>query len=72
MSKEFDNMVEKVIKAIELIEPDNSAEDIHKKCIAYMIIKMCESEDIFNDNLLLLDKESSNGLNANYQKKFRR
>lgn len=70
--KDFDNMVEKVIKAIELIEPDTPKEDIHKKCIEYMIIKMCENEDIFNNNLLLLDRESENGMNSNYQKKFRR
>ena len=69
---DFDNMVNKIIKVINEIEPANSKEDIHKKCITYMIIKMCETEDIFNNNLLLLDKESTNGLTANYQKKFRR
>ena len=71
MSKEFDDMVTKVIKAIKEIEPDLPKEDIHKKCITYMIIKMCENEDIFNQNLYLLDKEAQNGANANYQKKFK-
>lgn len=72
MSNDFNNMVEKVIKAINEIEPDTPKKDLHKKCITYMIIKMCENEEIFNNNLLLLDKESTNGLNANYQKKFKR
>ena len=71
MNNDFDAMVEKVIKAINEIEPGNSKEDIHKKCITYMIIKMCENEDIFNQNLYLLDKEAENGASANYQKKFK-
>lgn len=69
---DFDNMVNKIIKVINEIEPTNSKEDIHKKCITYMIIKMCETEEIFKNNLLLLDRESENGMNSNYQKKFRR
>ena len=72
MNNEFDIMVEKVIKAINEIEPGNSKEDIHKKCITYMIIKMCENEEIFNNNLLILDKYARNGNEANYQKKIKR
>lgn len=71
MNKDFDNMVNKIIKAIKEIYPENSKEDIHKKCILYMIMKMCENEEIFNNNLYLLDKEAENGASANYQKKFK-
>lgn len=71
MNKDFDNMVNKVIKAINEIAPENSKEDIHKKCILYVLFKLCENEEIFNENLYLLDKSSQNGLNANYQKKFK-
>lgn len=71
MNNDFNNMVNKIIKAIEEIYPENSKEDIHKKCILYMIMKMCENEEIFNNNLYLLDKEAENGASANYQKKFK-
>lgn len=69
---DFDKMVSKVIKAIKEIEVDTKLEDVHKKCIIYFILKACENEEIFSDNLLILDKQASNGIEANYQKKFRR
>lgn len=69
---DFDKMVNKVIKAIKEIEVDTKLEDVHKKCIIYFILKACENEEIFSDNLLILDKQASNGIEANYQKKFRR
>lgn len=61
MSKEFDNMVDKVIKAIKEIEPDIPKEEIHKKCIIYVLYKMCESEEIFTENLYILDTYAENG-----------
>lgn len=70
MNKDFDKMVNKVIKAIKEIEPGNRMEDIHKKCILYAIIKMCESEELFTENLLILDKYASNG--AEHTKKLKR
>ena len=72
MNNDFDKMVSKVIKAINEIEPDTKLEDVHKKCIIYFILKACENEEIFSDNLLILDKQAINGMNSNYQKKFRR
>ena len=72
MNNDFDNMVEKIIKAIKEIDPSSSQEEIHKSCILYVLIKLCESEEILKNNMLILDKESENGLNANYQKKFKR
>lgn len=71
MNNDFDNMVEKIIKAIKEIDPSSSQEEIHKRCILYVIMKMCESEEILKNNVLILDRESQNGLKANYQKKFK-
>ena len=35
-------------------------------------MKACENEEIFLDNLCILDKYSQNGVVANYQKKMSR
>lgn len=69
-NNDFENMVEKIVKAIKKIEPSSTREEIHKTCILYVIMKMCESEEILKNNLLILDRESQNGLKANYQKKY--
>ena len=39
-------MVEKIIKAIKEIKPSSTQEELFKGCIFYVIIKMCESEEI--------------------------
>lgn len=62
MSKEFDEMVEKVINAIDQIAVNTTIEQREKIMIEYFMRKMCESEEIFNDNLKILDKHSQNGL----------
>ena len=68
----FNNIVDEIVKAINGIETINENEKLYKEKILYVLIKLCETEDIFNNNLLILDKESTNGLTANYQKKFKR
>ena len=70
MSKEFNNMVDRAIKAIKDITPMNQREDIYKMTLIYAICKLCETEEIFNDNLRLLDRQAENGSEANYQKKI--
>ena len=72
MESEFDMIVDKVIIAIQEINPSSKKEDIHKQCLIYFIMKACENEEIFLDNLCILDKYSQNGVVANYQKKMSR
>ena len=43
MNNDFDAMVEKVIKAIREIYPENKQQYITKECILYILNKMCES-----------------------------
>ena len=72
MNDDFDNIVTKIFKAINRVEPANKEEAFYKEKILYVLCKLCETEEILNNNLLILDKESTNGLTANYQKKFKR
>ena len=69
---DFKNTVDKIFKAINEIETANKEETLHKEKILYVLLKLCETEEILNENILILDKESTNGLTANYQKKFKR
>ena len=51
----------KIIKTIDNLELEDEKENIIKICVEYMLVKMCENEQIFNENLLILDRYASNG-----------
>lgn len=59
---EWKSTTDKIIKAVDELKLATDREEVIKITIEYMLIKMCESEEIFNDNLGILDREASNGL----------
>lgn len=58
MSKEeeWDIAITKIIKAISDLQMANDREEVIKIAVQYMVYKMCQTEEIFNDNLRLLDE----------------
>lgn len=62
--------ISKIIKAIDSLELANDKENIIKITVEYMLIKMCESEEIFTDNLLILDRYASNGIIRKTERKM--
>lgn len=68
----WQNTTSKIIKTIDSLEVDNEKENFIKVSIEYLLIKMCESEEIFNDNLLILDRYASNGIAKKTERKMNR
>ena len=60
---DFEKATTKILKAINEIKTESKNEELSKLAIQYMILKMCESEKIFNDNLRILDLYADNGIN---------
>ena len=60
---DFEKATTKILKAIKEIKTETKNEEFSKLAIQYMIVKMCESEKTFNDNLRILDLYSENGIN---------
>lgn len=59
---EWEVTTNKIIKAIDDLKLATNREEVIKIAVEYMVIKMCENEEIFNDNLEMLDKYASNGI----------
>lgn len=59
---EWETTTNKIIKAIDDLKLTTDREEVIKIAVEYMVIKMCESEEIFNDNLEMLDRYASNGI----------
>lgn len=72
MKNNFDEMITKVLEAIDSIETTSKLEAHELASLEYIIAKFCENEEIFKENLKILDKHSNNGSEAHYQKKFGR
>lgn len=60
---EWKSTTDKIIKAIDSLSIETDREQLIKIAVEYMIIKMCESEEIFNNNLEILNKYAENGIN---------
>lgn len=60
---DFEKATTKILKAIKEIKTESKSEELSKLAIQYMILKMCENEKIFNDNLRILDLYAENGIN---------
>lgn len=58
---EWQQTTTKIIKAIDELQLTTDREKVIKLAVQYMVYKMCESEEIFNDNLRILDLYASNG-----------
>jgi len=58
---EWQQTTTKIIKAINDLEITTDREKVIKLTVQYMVYKMCESEEIFNDNLRILDLYANNG-----------
>ena len=54
--QEWDIAITKIIKAISDLKMANDREEVIKIAVQYMVYKMCQTEEIFNDNLRLLDE----------------
>lgn len=61
-----------ICQLLEDISFDDKKQELYKMQILLVIAKLCESKEIFDKNMNLLDREAVNGSAANYQKKFRR
>lgn len=59
---EWKSTTDKIIKAIDSLDIKTDREQVIKIAVEYMVSKMCESEEIFNDNLEILDTYAANGL----------
>ena len=59
---DFEKATAKILKAIKEIKTESKNEELSKLAIQYMVLKMCESEKTFNDNLRILDTYAANGL----------
>ena len=68
----WQNTTSKIIKTIDSLEVNNEKENFIKISIEYMLIKMCESEEIFKDNLIILDRYASNGSIRKSERKMNR
>ena len=60
---DFEKATTKILKAIKEIKTETKNEELSKIAIQYMIVKMCENERLFNDNLRILDLYAENGIN---------
>ena len=60
---DFEKATTKILKAIKEIKTETKNEELSKIAIQYMILKMCESEKTFNNNLEILNKYADNGIN---------
>jgi len=60
---DFEKMTTKILKAIKEIKTETKNEELSKIAIQYMVLKMCESEKTFNDNLRILNLYADNGIN---------
>lgn len=60
---DFEKITTKILKAIKEIKTETKNEELSKIAIQYMVLKMCESEKTFNDNLRILDLYADNGIN---------
>ena len=60
---DFEKATTKILKAIKEIKTETKNEELSKIAIQYMVLKMCESEKTFNDNLRILDLYAENGIN---------
>ena len=60
---DFEKATAKILKAIKEIKTESKNEELSKLAIQYMVLKMCESEKTFNDNLRILDLYAENGIN---------
>lgn len=67
-----ENILDKILKAIDSVETYNDEEMLMKLEIEYLIMKMYFTPGVREENLRILDEYSSNGSKANYQKKFTR
>lgn len=59
--QEWDIAITKIIKAISDLKMANNNEEKIKMSIQYVILKMTETEEIFDNNLRILDRYSENG-----------
>ena len=60
---DFEKATAKILKAIKEIKTETKNEELSRIAIQYMVLKMCESEKTFNDNLRILDLYAENGIN---------
>lgn len=60
---DFEKATTKILKAISEIKTETKNEELSKLAIQYMVLKMCENEKTFNDNLRILDLYADNGIN---------
>ena len=58
---EWQQTTTKIIKAIDELQLTTDRENVIKLAVQYMVYKMCKSEEIFNDNLRILDLYANNG-----------
>lgn len=61
-----------ICQLLEDITFDDKQQELYKMQILLVLTKLCESKEIFDKNMNLLDKGAVNGSVSNYQKKFRR
>ena len=59
-----------ICQLLEDITFDDKQQELYKMQILLVLTKLCESKEIFDKNMNLLDREAANGSVANYQKKF--
>lgn len=67
METDWDTAVIKICNAVSNTQMSSQEEEIAKMKIQYMIFKMCESEEIFNSNLMILDQYAVNGFEENHK-----
>ena len=66
----FKIVVNTICQLLEDISFDDKKQELYKMQILLVLAKLCESKEIFDKNMNLLDREAANGSVANYQKKF--
>ena len=67
MNTDWDTAVIKILNAISNLQMASKEEEMVKMSIQYMIFKMCESEEIFNNNIEILDQYAVNGFEENHK-----
>lgn len=59
---EWKSTTDKIIKAVDSLDISSDREQTIKIIVEYVLIKMCESEEIFNNNIEILDQYAINGI----------
>ena len=58
---EWKSTTDKIIKAVDSLGIETDREKMIKIAVEYVLIKMCESEEIFNNDIEILDEYAING-----------